>query len=144
MIKLKIMNTNAEQIKPETFALIERQAEQLGLSVDDFLRRLLRKTEGELALAPDAGEAEADAEQSPQSVEPAEIRAFKRQQSINWIKAHRAEYGGMFVALDGDKLLGTGKRYGDALRIARQSGCPNAFIGDVLPLDYTGSMGGWD
>lgn len=138
------MNTNAEQIKPETFALIERQAEQFGLSVDDFLRRLLQKTEGELALAPDAGVTASDAEQSPQSTQSAEVRALKRQQSINWIKAHRAEYGGMFVALDGNKLLGAGKRYGDALRVARQAGCPNAFIGDVLPLDYTGFMGGWD
>lgn len=71
-------------------------------------------------------------------------REAKRQKSIAWIRTHRAEYGGLYVALDGDELIGAGKRYGEARAIAIQKGYPNAFIGDVLPLDYEGYMGGWE
>lgn len=52
------MNTTLEQIKPETLALIERQAEYLGLSIDEYLRRLLPADERELALKSDASEDE--------------------------------------------------------------------------------------
>jgi hypothetical protein len=45
------MSVNVEQIKPETLAIIERQAKLFGLSVDDYLRSLLPKTERELPLA---------------------------------------------------------------------------------------------
>ncbi len=44
------MNIN---IKPETLVIIERQAKLFGLSVDDYLRALLPKTERELALGKD-------------------------------------------------------------------------------------------
>ena len=47
------MNATLEQIKPETLALIETQAEHLGLSIDEYLRRLLPTDEQELALKPD-------------------------------------------------------------------------------------------
>jgi hypothetical protein len=78
--------------------------------------------------------------QLPLSLEECEA---KRQQSIAWIRNHRAEYGGLYVALDGDKLISTGHRYGEARAIARRKGYADAFIGDVLPLDYEGCMGGW-
>lgn len=48
------MNTILEQIKPETLSLIETQAEHSGLSIDEYLRRLLPSNEQELALKPDA------------------------------------------------------------------------------------------
>ncbi|MFT3743943.1 MAG: hypothetical protein QM785_06565 [Pyrinomonadaceae bacterium] len=44
----------------------------------------------------------------------------------------------------GEVLIATGRRYGDVLRAAREKGVEDAFIGDVLPLDYEGSLGGWD
>jgi hypothetical protein len=46
------MNATLEQIRPETLSLIEAHAKHLGLSVDEYLRRLL-PTE-ELALKADA------------------------------------------------------------------------------------------
>ncbi|MFN0140275.1 MAG: hypothetical protein ACKVQW_09335 [Pyrinomonadaceae bacterium] len=52
------MNTTHEQIKPETLALIEKQAEYLGLSADEYLRRLLPAAEQELALRSDASDDE--------------------------------------------------------------------------------------
>lgn len=127
------MNTTPEQVKPETLAIIEANAERFGLSVDDYLRSLLPTEEKELALKAD--------EQSEESEEEREI---KRQKSIAWIKSHRAEYGGKYVALDGDKLIAVGEKYSDALKLARQKGYKNAFIGNVYPKDYVGYWGGLD
>ncbi|HMS38814.1 MAG TPA: DUF5678 domain-containing protein [Pyrinomonadaceae bacterium] len=127
------MNATFEQVKPETLAIIEANAKRFGLSVDDYLRSLLPKEEKELALKADE-----------HNEESAEEREIKRQKSITWIKTHREEYGGKYVALDGDKLIAVAEKYGDALKLARQKGYKNTFIGDVLPLDYEGFMGGLD
>ena len=48
------MNATLEQIKPETIELLEKQATNFGLSVDDYLRQLLPTGEQNLALKPDA------------------------------------------------------------------------------------------
>lgn len=132
------MNAIIEQIKPETLAMIETQAAQSGLSIDEYLRRLLPHGENELGLKAET------ADEMTVSEESAEEKEAKRQKSIAWIKSHRAEYGGKYVALDGDKVIGIGERYGDALKLALQAGYKNAFIGDVLPLDYEGFIGGFD
>ncbi len=49
------MSTALEQIKPETLSLIRSQAKHLGLSEDEYLRRLLPHGEQELALKADTG-----------------------------------------------------------------------------------------
>jgi hypothetical protein len=67
----------------------------------------------------------------------------KRQRAIDWIKAHRAEYGGMYVALDGDTLLGAGRNYVETMRAARAAGVEKALVDYLHPADYAGSMGGW-
>jgi hypothetical protein len=127
------MNATLEQIKPETIDLIGKNAERFGLSIDDYLRSLLPKEENSLALAKDKDE---DFK--------TEERKVKRQKSIEWIKNHRQEYGGLFVALDGDQLICTGKKYGDVYNLSIEKGYKNAFIGNVLPLDYEGYYGGLD
>ena len=48
------MNPTLEDIKPETLSLIESQAKYLGISVDEYLRRLLTATEQELGLKSEA------------------------------------------------------------------------------------------
>lgn len=128
------MNATLEQIKPETVELLEKQAAKSGLSVDDYLRSLLPNVEKDMSLK---GEPDG-------TKESAEEREIKRQKSIAWIKSHREEYGGKYVALDGDKVIGIGERYGDALKLALQAGYKKAFIGHVLPVNYEGYMGGWD
>ncbi len=158
------MNTTIDQIKPETIALIESQAANLGLSIDEYLRRLLPTGEQELALKGDAVDDEFEADMAAfadgtenlsasngtysreeiyaeETVEELEV---KRQKSIAWIRSHREEFGGKYVALDGDKVIGIGDRYGDALKLAQQAGYKKAFIGNVLPVGYEGYMGGWD
>lgn len=131
------MKTTLEQVKPETIALLEANAKRNGLAVDDYLRSLLPADENELAL-----KADADERIDPQ--ESAAEREVKRQKSIAWIKAHRQEYGGFFVALDGDQLIATGKKHLDVRKAAIQKGFQQAFIGDVLPLGYEGFCGGWE
>ncbi len=48
------MSATTEQIKPETIALIERQAKTFGLSVDDYLQSLLPENQNDLALKNDS------------------------------------------------------------------------------------------
>ncbi len=74
---------------------------------------------------------------------PLESVTAKRQKAIDWIKTHRAEYGGMYVALDGNTLLGTGRNYVEAMRAARAAGVEKALVDYVHPPEYVGSMGGW-
>ncbi|MCC6453104.1 MAG: hypothetical protein IT171_09435 [Acidobacteria bacterium] len=47
------MSTTLEKIKPDTLARIEKHAQFLGLSVDEYLQRLLPIEERELALKPE-------------------------------------------------------------------------------------------
>ena len=47
--------------------------------------------------------------------------ARRRQQHLEWMKTHREEYGGQYVALDGDRLLGTGRNYPEAAAAASTS-----------------------
>ena len=50
------MNATIEQIKPETLEILENQAKIFGLSVDEYLRSLLPKTEKDLSLKGDTNE----------------------------------------------------------------------------------------
>ena len=65
------MSVTTQQIKPETIALIERQAKTFGLSVDDYLRNLLPKNQNDLALKNDSpdGDFEADMLEFAENVE---------------------------------------------------------------------------
>lgn len=130
--------------------MLKKQAAKFGLSVDDYLRRLLPTDEQNLALKNDEFADDLPENNGTYSSEEiyaedsTEERETKRQKSIAWITSHRKEYGGKYVALDGDKVIGIGERYGDALKLALQAGYKKAFIGHVLPLNYEGYMGGWD
>ncbi len=63
-----------------------------------------------------------------------------RQKRQAWIRANRSRYGGLYVALDGDKLLASGRSYAEAFDAA---GTPDAFVDFVPPDDYVGETGGW-
>lgn len=58
-------------------------------------------------------------------------------------EANREEYGGLYVALDGDRLLGTGKNYSEAANWAKLAGVKDAFVDFLPPIGYIGEMGGW-
>ena len=66
----------------------------------------------------------------------------KRQRQLEWLIAHREEYAGQYVALDGDRLVGQGRTIAEAHAQARLNGVEQPFLvrltseSEVLP-------GGW-
>jgi hypothetical protein len=71
-----------------------------------------------------------------------EIKNQRRLRQV-WLTEHRAQYGGLYVALDGDRLLGTGKNYPEAYAAAQRAGVANAYIDFVPPPGYVGELQGW-
>ncbi|MEP6904309.1 MAG: DUF5678 domain-containing protein [Actinomycetota bacterium] len=59
-----------------------------------------------------------------------------------WVKEHRAEYAGKYVALDDGKLVGIGKNYPEALVVAKQNGSKKPMITYIFPPDSE-PFGGW-
>ncbi len=59
-----------------------------------------------------------------------------------WVKEHRAEYAGKYVALENGELVGTGKNYPEALADAKKNGAQKPFITYLFPLDEV-PFGGW-
>ena len=57
-----------------------------------------------------------------------------------WIKDHRAEYAGQWVALKGDQLISHGPHGVEVMEAARNAGHPDAFFKLIVPtedLQYT-------
>jgi len=70
-------------------------------------------------------------------------RERKRRLRAEWLKTHQDEYAGLYVALDGDRLLGAGKNYPEAFEAAKRAGVKDPYVGFVYPANYEGYMGGW-
>jgi 2-keto-4-pentenoate hydratase/2-oxohepta-3-ene-1,7-dioic acid hydratase in catechol pathway len=66
-----------------------------------------------------------------------------RRKRAAWLEANREKYGGQYVALEGDRLIGVGRNYAEAAAEAKRAGVENAFIDFVPPTDYVGFAGGW-
>ena len=66
-----------------------------------------------------------------------------RQLRMEWLKSHREEHGGQYVALDGDQLLAVGSNYRIAREKALAAGKPNAFVTYLSKPDEVAEMGGW-
>lgn len=75
----------------------------------------------------------------PVVAEPEELR----QRRMAWLKAHQAEYGGQYVALAGDQLIGTGRTLREAVEAARAAGYPQAFATYLSKPDELAEWGGW-
>jgi hypothetical protein len=67
---------------------------------------------------------------------------LKGRLSVAWLKAHADEYAGQHVALDGDRLVGSGRTIRDADTAAKRNGYPWALLVHVPPREG-GSWGGW-
>ncbi len=61
---------------------------------------------------------------------------------LDWLKAHREEYAGNYVALDEDRLVGIGKTYQEAHLAAMKNDAKNAFITHVSS-ESDAPFGGW-
>jgi len=66
-----------------------------------------------------------------------------RRRRLEWLKSHREEYGGQYVALDGDQLLAVGPNYRLAREKAVAAGKSNAFVTYLTKTDEIAEMGGW-
>ena len=66
----------------------------------------------------------------------------RRRRRQHWLRQHRKEYGGRYVALDGNCLLGSGDNYPEAFAAARKVGVVDAYIDFVPPIDHVGSYQG--
>jgi hypothetical protein len=66
-----------------------------------------------------------------------------RERRLEWLKSHRVEYGGQYVALDGDQLLAVGPNYRIAREKALAAGRPNALVTYLSKPDEIAEMGGW-
>ena|SRR5258708_513763 len=66
-----------------------------------------------------------------------------RQRRMEWLKSHREEYGGQYVALDDDQFLAVGPNYRVAREKALAAGKPNAFVTYLSKADEIAEMGGW-
>jgi hypothetical protein len=62
---------------------------------------------------------------------------------MEWLKTHREEYGGQYVALDGAQLLAIGPNYRTAREKALAAGKPSAFVTYLSKPDEIAEMGGW-
>lgn len=84
---------------------------------------------------------QANDEEQPQSLElPEEVRYRKRE--YQWMKEHKDEYAGQWVALEGDKLYGHGSTARQALNEAKIAGAKMPFIARIESPDDL-PFGGW-
>ena len=88
----------------------------------------------------------ANQEPSPQKLESLRVNNGDdeiRQLRMQWLKSHREEHGGQYVALNGDQLLAVGSNYRIAREKALAAGKPNAFVTYLSKPDEVAEMGGW-
>lgn len=64
-----------------------------------------------------------------------------RRRRLEWIKAHREEYAGCYVALHGDILVGSGRTIREAHEQAKSKGFPHPFLARVTSEHETLSAG---
>lgn len=82
-------------------------------------------------------------EQTDNLAENGNAKNEVRQKRMKWLKANREKYGGQYVVLDGDRLLGTAKTFPEGKKIASQVGVPDAFVNYLSKVDEEGYVGGW-
>jgi predicted membrane GTPase involved in stress response len=69
-------------------------------------------------------------------------RLEKMAQHMAWLKAHREEFAGQYVALDGDRLVGVGATIREAHEQARLQGVESPFITHISSVNDA-PFGGW-
>jgi hypothetical protein len=66
-----------------------------------------------------------------------------RRQHMEWLKANGEEFGGQYVALEGDRLVCTGATFREAMQAASARGRPDAFVTYLPKPDELIESGGW-
>ena len=65
-----------------------------------------------------------------------------RGRRLDWLKAHREEYAGQYVALDGDVLVGHGATIAEAHEQAKRKGVQFPFLVRLISENEV-LFGGW-
>lgn len=90
----------------------------------------------------DALDQTAERRASPVPTSPRTYRTHEAERA--WIEAHRDEYLGQWVALDGDRLLAHGANAREVAETARAAGVKAPFVERIEPKPETDAfMGGW-
>ena len=87
-------------------------------------------------------EAARDSAGASQPIADPQSAARTRAQHMAWLKAHREEYAGRYVALDGDRLVGSGATIREAHDMARRSGIEHPFLTHISSANDA-PFGGW-
>jgi hypothetical protein len=98
-------------------------------------RRLAR------VLSQNDGNGETAFVEGERALNAAGLHSQKREQHIAWLKAHRNEYSGRYVALDGDQLMGNGRTIREATARAKENGCDSPFVVYVLSSEVVADGG---
>jgi hypothetical protein len=119
----------------------------MSTTVEEFLREARKLTPEERrelaeALMEESGQP-AVATGVPDNEEGGVNGSEIRQRRLEWLKAHRDEYGGQHVALDGVALVATGRSYREAREKALSAGKQDVFIAYLPKPDEVAEMGGW-
>lgn len=117
-MSVKLLHTIKEQVA--TLSLPEK--EQLAAFLAEQLRQDAQGVNGHAATA-----------------EQEEMR----QRRMAWLKTHQEEYGGQYVALDGDQFISTGRTLREAVEAARAAGHPQVFATYLSKPDEVAEWGGW-
>ena len=123
-----------------TLEEIIEEARRLPVEEQRRLRAALEtlNSNGEVKLA-----SQEQSSQKPQSLPINNGDDEIRQLRMEWLKSHREEHGGQYVALDGDQLLAVGPNYRTAREKALAAGKPSAFVTYLSKPDEIAEMGGW-
>jgi hypothetical protein len=107
-------------------------------------QRRLRAALDRLELSGEAQHANTEPQpQEPQCLDVNNADDQIRLWRLEWLKAHREEYGGQYVALDGERFLAFGPNYRIAREKARAVGKADAFVTYLPKPDEVAEMGGW-
>jgi hypothetical protein len=96
-----------------------------------FLSEQVENRNGDEASAP-PGVNESASVDAGIPLSAAGLHSQRREQHLAWLKAHREEYSGRYVALDGDQLKGDGRTIREATEQAQENGCESPFLVYVL------------
>ena len=105
---------------------LKAEASRQGISTDELARNML---EEKLNLEEQNGSA------ALPRVLARDLPVKDRSRETEWLREHRDEYAGQWVALDGGRLIASGDDLKRVATIARQSGVPDALMVRVEPSD---------
>lgn len=111
-----------DTIKHQTSGLTPQEKSQLGLYLLE--------------------QAKLDQMSEHRAIVPEAVAEERRQKQLEWLKTHREQYAGQYVALDGDQLVGQGKTIQEARQQARQNGVSQPFLVRLTSADEV-LFGGW-